>query len=63
MKSNAEKCHLLVIANNTVNLRVEKFYAKNSYCEKLLGVKFDHKLSFNNHISALCKKSSKNFLH
>ena len=53
----------LVIANNTVNLRVEKFYAKNSYCEKLLGVKFDHKLSFNNHISALCKKSSKNFLH
>ena len=25
----------------------------------LLGVKFDHKLSFNDHISELCKKASR----
>ena len=28
MKSNNEKCHLLVSTNNTVNLRVENFNIK-----------------------------------
>ena len=30
----------------------------NSNCEKLLGVKFDNKLKFNEHVSGLCKKAS-----
>ena len=55
MKSNANKCHLLVSTNNTVNIRVENFDIKDSDCEKLLGVKFNHKLTFNSHISDLCK--------
>ena len=59
MKSNADKCHLLVSTNNTVNIRVEKFDIKNSDCEKPLGVKIEHKLTFNRHISDLCKKASK----
>ena len=53
MKSNTHKCHLLVSTNNTVNIRVENFDIKNSHCEKLLGVKFDHKLTFNSRISDL----------
>ena len=57
MWSNAGKCHLLLSTNNTTNIRVENFDIKN--CEKLLGVKFDHKLTFNSHISQLCKKVSK----
>ena len=59
MKSNADKCHLLVSTNNTVNIRVENFDIKNSDCEKPLGVKIDQKLTFNSHISDLCKKASK----
>ena len=55
MKSNANKCHLLVSTNNIVNVRVN-FDIKNSNREKLLGVKFDHKLNFYSHISDLCKK-------
>ena len=58
MKSNANKCHLLVSTNNTVNIRVENFDIKDSDCEKLLGVlitNFNHKLTFNSHISDLCK--------
>ena len=55
MKSNANKCHLLVSTNNTVNIRVEIFDIKDSDCEKLLGVKFNHKLTFNSHISDSCK--------
>ena len=61
MKSNANKCHLLVSTNNTVNIRVENFYTKNSDCEKLLEVNFDHKLTFNIHISDSCKKASEKF--
>ena len=39
MKSNGDKCHLLIRTNNTVNIRVENFDIKNSRCEKLLVVK------------------------
>ena len=35
MKSNIDKCHLLVTTNNTVNTRVGNFDINNSHCEKL----------------------------
>ena len=53
MKINAGKCHLLVSTNNTVKIDIF-----NNKSEKLSGVKFDHKLSFDDHISELCKKVS-----
>ena len=46
LKSNADKCHLLVSSSDAVNLRVSEYDIKNSECEKLLGVKFDNKLKF-----------------
>ena len=57
MKSNDNKCHLLVSTNSTVNIRIANFDIKNSHCEKVLGVKFNHKLTFNSHSSDLCKKA------
>ena len=59
MKINADKCHLLVRTNNTVKITNSNFDITNSKSEKLLGVKFDHKLSFEDHISELCKKTSR----
>ena len=59
MKVNADKCNLLVSTNNTVKIKMEKFDITNSKSGKLLGVKFYHKLSFNDHISELCKKASR----
>ena len=59
MRINADKCHLLVSTNNTVKIKIGNFYITNSKSEKLLGVKFDHKLSFDDHISKLCKKVSR----
>ena len=50
-ENNADKCHLLVSANNTTKIKLGNFDITNSKSEKLLGVKFDHKLSFDNHIS------------
>ena len=59
MKTNADKCRLLVSTNNTAKIKVGNFDITNSKLEKLLGVKFDQKLYFNDHISELRKKVSR----
>ena len=58
MKDNADKCHLLVTTNSAVSASTEEFVINNSNEEKLLGIKIDTKLSFENHVSSLCKKAS-----
>ena len=60
MRINADKCHLLVSTNNTAKIKIGNFDITNSKSEKLLGVKFDYKLSFDDHISELCKKARRN---
>ena len=59
IKINADKCHLLVGTNNTVKIKIGNFDITDSKSQKLLGVEFDHKLSFDDHISELCKKASR----
>ena len=59
MRINADKCHLLVSTNITVKIKIGNFDINNSKSEKLLGVTFDHKLSFDDHIFELCKKASR----
>ena len=59
LKSNVDKCHLLVSPSGAVSLRVSEYVIKNSECEKLLGVKFDNKLTFENHITGICRKASR----
>ena len=63
MKVNADKCHLLVTTNTAVSVNIEEFVINNSneeiYTkENLLVIKLDTKLSFENHVSSLCKKAS-----
>ena len=58
LKSNANKCHLLVSSSDAVNLRVSE-YDINSECEKLLGVTFDNKLTFEKHITDIFRKASR----
>ena len=50
IKINADKCHLLVSTNNIVEIKTGNFDIAKSKSEKLLGVIFDHKLSFDDHI-------------
>ena len=62
MKSNADKCHLLVPgqrSDDPVTVRIGDSEVVNSSEEKLLGVQIDNKLSFDNHVSKLCQKASK----
>ena len=38
---------------------VSEYNIKNSECEKLLGAKFDNKLTFEKHITDICRKASR----
>ena len=54
---------MLVSTNNTGTIKAENIDITNSTCGNILGVKFDHKLTFDDHISELCKKASRKFMH
>ena len=57
LKSNVDKSHVLVSTNKPVGIKIGDCTIDNSECEKLLGVKIDAKLNFDNHLSELCKKA------
>ena len=59
LKSNADKCHLFVSTNDRVSMNVDGFKIDKSDTEKLLGVKFDKKLAFDDHISDICIKAGR----
>ena len=50
MKANINKCHLLV--------KLGKTEIRNSEYEKLLGIKVDTKLNFNEHLNDIISKAS-----
>ena len=54
MKSNADKCYLLVNTSDQVKIRIDIIDICNSKCEKRLGAKIDHNFTFDDHISDLC---------
>ena len=58
-KSNADKCHLFVSTNYRASMSVDGSQIDKSDTEKLLGVKFDKKLTFDYHISDICKKAGR----
>ena len=58
MKANADKWHLLVSSDESCAAKIEDFSIKNSTEEKLSGITFHSNLSFENHVTSLCKKAS-----
>ena len=58
MKSNNDKCHLLIInhEHNIINIGEDEISGENQV--KLLGITVDNKLNFNEHVNKLCKKAS-----
>ena len=43
--------------NKNIAVKIGEYEIENSECEKLLGVKLDWKLNFDDHISHICKKA------
>ena len=64
LKANPGKYHVLLSETSETQLTVKNVTIASSCCEKLLGNKVYHKLSFEPHVESLCKKKSvKNPMH
>ena len=57
-KPNPKKSHFLLTLNEEVNLNLGDLIIKSSKSKKLLGMNIDNFLTFNEHVSKLCKKAS-----
>ena len=62
MKSNDDKCHLIVANHDKVSVRLGGETIKGSNSVELLGVTIDNNLNFTEHVSYLCKKVIKNYM-
>ena len=62
LKVNPGKSQLLLTSKDEASIRIDDIDIKNSSSKKLLRVFIDDKLTFNEHVSQLCKKAS-NKLH
>ena len=58
MEGNTDKCHLIMSTNNDPEIQVGESLIKASDCEKLLGLRTDYKLNFDNRVNSLCKKAN-----
>ena len=55
-----DKCHFICSSNLKTSIMTENRQIHNSTWEKLLGVFFDSKLTFQSHIDNICKKAAHN---
>ena len=58
IKANTDKCHLLFTGNHEVSVNFNEFEIESSKNKKLLGISIDTTLSFEHHVTSLCKKAS-----
>ena len=56
MKGNTENCHLIMSTDQSVNFQLGGSLIERSDSEKMLGVKIDYKLIFDEHVKTLCSK-------
>ena len=57
MKGNEDKCHVLISTKEKVWVNIGTTQITNSKCEKLLGIKIDSNLNFEDHIESICKQA------
>ena len=58
IKANPDKCHFICSSNLKTSIMIENHQIHNKTCEKLLGVIFDSKLTFQTLIDNICKKAT-----
>ena len=60
LKANPDKFHLVLSETDPkIHIKVCDLFIENSQSEKLLGIKIDNKLPFDDHISDICSKVSR----
>ena len=55
LQNNPGECHLPISSNENITVKLAEYKIEKSECEKLLGVKLDWKLNFDDNISDICK--------
>ena len=63
LKANADKCHLIGSSKVPVDIQISNIKVTSECKVKLLGIHIDSRLNFDYHVSQLCKKASKNYMH
>ena len=58
---STDKCLVLLNSQGPKTINIGNLCIKNSSREKMLGINFDYKLKFTNHIEEICKKASRKF--
>ena len=59
LKANTDKFHLILNeGDDKYFIEIENIKIYNTKCKKLLGINIDNKLSFDDHVTELCKKAS-----
>ena len=58
MKSNKDKCHLLIASHNEVLINIDNEKINSGNSVTLLGVEIDKELNFSKHVSKLCEKGN-----
>ena len=56
MKANYDKCHLLLITQDSASIQGENFTIKSSKAKKLLGINIENKLKFDIHVESIYQK-------
>ena len=59
MRGNTDKCHLLLSKDESSEIHIGDFIIECSTCEKLIGIKIDSKLRFDDHIEDLGNKANR----
>ena len=59
MKGNTDKYHSLLSKDESSEIHIGDSVIESSTCEKLLGIKIDSKLRFDDHIQDLCNKANR----
>ena len=62
MKSNDDKCHLIIANHDNHTINVGSEAVESSEAVELLGIKIDSNLNFNDHVTGLIKKVIKNYM-
>ena len=63
MKENVYKCQLILLilrARDSKQIPIGNSLIKSSLPEKLLGIKSDHQLTFDQHVKSFCKNANAN---
>ena len=58
MKGNSDKYHFIISSKDCSEIKIGNSLTKSSNCNKILGVKIDTKLTFDDHIKDMCRKAN-----